>query len=71
MPAVSRNQSWQNPSTPGLDWEVSSGSLIHPLKPKPGTATKPSSRRRPWQDSRRCLSYTVLSILLLHFVVRF
>ena len=69
MAAVSRNQSRQNPWTSGLDWEVSSGRLIHPWRPKPGTATKPSSRRRPWQDSRRCPSYTVFSIPLSHFVV--
>ena len=69
MAGVSRNQSRQNPWTSGLDWEVSSERLIHPWRPKPGTATKPSSRRRPWQDSRRCPSYTVFSIPLSHFVV--
>ena len=53
MVVVSRNQSRQNLWMWGLDSEVSSGKLIHRWRPKLGTATKPSSRRRLLQDSGR------------------
>jgi len=54
MVVVSRNQSRQNLWMWGLGSEVSSGKLIHRWRPKLGTATKPSSRRRLLQDSGRC-----------------
>ena len=53
MVVVSRNQSRQNLWMWGLGSEVSSGKLIHRWRPKLGTATKPSSRRRLLQDSGR------------------